>query len=154
MADSGAAGSDPAVVAPSPMEAGREMRTRRILVVDDDQLARAMIRDTLEHAGFQVRTASDGTEAFYTLPGFEPDVVVMDVIMPGENGYRVCRSIKELGSHGSVPAPKVLLLTSRRVDDEVERENVLLNFSQADGMMYKPFEPTRLVERITLLLAG
>jgi len=129
-----------------------DLRNRRILVVDDDEFARRLLRETLEGAGYQVRTAVDGNEAFHAIPGFEPDVLVMDVIMPGENGYRVCRSIKELGAHGMVPAPKVLLLTARRVDDEVERESVLLNFSQADGMMYKPFDPDLLLARVTELL--
>jgi len=132
---------------------GVEMKSRRILVVDDDRLTREMVRDTLEQAGFQVRTAVDGTDAFRTIPGFDPHAIVMDVIMPGENGYRVCRSIKELGSHGMDPAPKVLLLTGRRVDGEDEREGVLLRFSQADGMMYKPFEPDLLVDCIRALLA-
>jgi diguanylate cyclase (GGDEF)-like protein len=136
------------------VETSVPVKNLRILVVDDDRLARKMVRDTLEEAGFQVRTAVDGTDAFRTIPGFDPHVIVMDIVMPGENGYRVCRSIKELGSHGMDPAPKVLLLTSRRVDDEAEREGVLLSFSQADGMMYKPFEPTALLDRVRELLAG
>jgi len=78
--------------------------------------------------------------------------VVMDVIMPGENGYRVCRALKELGSHGMDAAPKIVLLTGRRVDDDPEREAILLEFARADAMLYKPCDPQRIRETIAKLL--
>jgi DNA-binding response OmpR family regulator len=129
------------------------MGGQRVLIVDDDRLMRQMIRDTLERAGFEVETASEGDEAFRIMPAFDPDVVVLDVIMPGENGYRVSRAIKQARTIAAPRAPRVLLLTSRRVDDEAEREGVLMGFSRADGMMYKPVEPKMLVDAVTKLMA-
>ena len=131
-----------------------DMRNLRVLVVDDDALLRRILRDDLESSGFHVATAGDGGEAFRMIPEFNPDVVVMDVIMPGENGYRVSRAIKELGSHGMDTAPKIILLTSRRLDDDEAREEVLLGFSRADAMLYKPCDQALLLETIARVLAG
>lgn len=130
------------------------MNNTRVLVVDDDKLLRQILGDGLRHSGFQVATAVDGNDAFHVIPEFNPDVIVMDVVMPGENGYRVCRAIKELGSHGIGASPKVILLTSRRVDDDPEREALLLQFSQADAMLYKPCDAARLVAAIGRVLAA
>jgi len=129
------------------------MSKPRVLVVDDDKLIRQMLTDALGSAGYEIQTAGNGEDAFKVLPTFRPDVVVLDVIMPGENGYRVCRAIKELASKGTGAVPRVVLLTSRRVDDEAEREQVLLGFSQADAMLYKPCDPPRLLEVLAKLLA-
>ena len=129
------------------------MSKPRILVVDDDKLIRTMLQDGLSAAGYQVQTASDGAEAFKAIPAFEPEAIVLDVIMPGENGYRVCRAIKELASKGTGAVPRIVLLTSRRVDDDAEREEVLLGFSHADAMLYKPCDTPRLLEVLSKLLA-
>lgn len=134
-------------------EAPMDTTKTRVLVVDDDRFLQQFLRDNLEEAGFQVATAADGRAAFLVIPEFNPDVVVMDVIMPGENGYRVSRALKELGSHATDAAPKIILLTSRRVDDDPEREAMLLSFSRADAMLYKPCDPAHLRETISRLLA-
>ena len=128
------------------------MRKPRVLVVDDDNLIRTMLQDGLTAAGYQVETASNGAETFKAMPTFRPDVVVLDVIMPGENGYRVCRAIKELASKGTSAVPRIVLLTSRRVDDDAEREEVLLGFSRADLMLYKPCDAPRMLEALAKLL--
>jgi CheY-like chemotaxis protein len=129
-----------------------DLRNRRALVVDDDGLFREILRNDLESSGFNVATAADGAEAFRVIPQFSPDVVVMDVRMPGENGYRICRAIKELGSHGMDAAPKIVLLTGRRVDEDPEREAILLDFARADAMLYKPCDPSVLRETIARVL--
>jgi len=130
------------------------MSKPRVLVVDDDNLMRQMVRDDLAAAGYEVEIAGDGNEALSVIPTFTPDVVVLDVIMPGENGYRVCRAIKEQASEGTGAVPRVVLLTGRRVDDEADREQVLLGFSHADAMLYKPCEPAHLRDAIAKLLAN
>jgi CheY-like chemotaxis protein len=124
----------------------------RVLVVDDDGFMRQVVRDDLEDNGFRVATAANGSEAFRVIPIFNPDVVVMDVIMPGENGYRVSRALKERASHRMVTPPKIVLVTGRRVDDDPEREAILLRFSRADAMLYKPCDPAHLRETIAKLL--
>ena len=125
----------------------------RVLVVDDDKLIRTMLQDGLSAAGYQVQTAGNGAEAFQAIPAFKPEAIVLDVIMPGENGYRVCRAIKELASKGTGAVPRIVLLTSRRVDDDAEREEVLLGFSHADAMLYKPCDTPRLLDVLAKLLA-
>jgi two-component system response regulator RstA len=129
------------------------MSDTRVLLVDDDKLLRQILRDSLEASGFEVATAGDGDEALRFIPEFNPDVIVMDVMMPGENGYRVCKAIKDLGSKGMDAPPKIVLLTGRRVDDEPEREAMFLQFSQADAMLYKPCEPTQVIATIARVLA-
>jgi twitching motility two-component system response regulator PilH len=124
----------------------------RILVVDDDTFMRQVLRDHLAESGFQVATAEDGGDAMRVIPEFHPDVVVMDVIMPGENGYRVSRAIKEVRSPRTDAPPRIVLLTSRRVDDDPEREAMLLRFARADAMLYKPCDPAQLRETIARLL--
>ncbi len=132
---------------------GTAMNSLRVLVVDDDRLLQQILRDDLEANGFQVATAADGSEAFCAIPEFNPDVVVIDVMRPAENGDRFCRAIKELGSHGIDAGPKIIFLTSRRLDDDDVRKEVLLGFSQADAMLSKPCDPAHLRETIARLLA-
>jgi len=129
------------------------MSKPRVLIVDDDRLLTKMLEDGFSKAGYVVETAGNGDEAFRVLSTFEPDVVILDVIMPGENGYRVCRGIKERASEGTGPVPRIVLLTGRRVDDEAGREGVLLGFSHADAMLYKPCNPVRLLDVVAKLLA-
>lgn len=125
----------------------------RVLVVEDDTLLLQILREGLRESGFDVATAGDGNEAFRVIPRFNPAVIVVDVVMAGEKGYRVCRAIKKLGRHGMDVPPKIVLLTSRSVDDDPEREVLFLRSSQADAMLYKPCKPAHLRDTITRLLA-
>ena len=128
------------------------MRKRRILVVDDDALQRMIVAKLLEANGFDARVASDGPQALRSIPTFRPDLVVLDVMMPGVNGYRVSRLIKTLVKHAEIHVPRVLLLTARRVNSVRSQE--LLEFSKADGMMFKPYNPVTLVGTIEAVLKG
>ncbi len=75
--------------------------------------------------------------------------------MPRENGYRVARMLREDELKGVYPAGlKIVLLTARNLHTEVDREQIFLDFSQADRMLYKPFDLEELVEVIGSLLAG
>src|SRR5512140_3626082 len=95
---------------------------KRILVVDDNKIINTVLRHILEQNGFEVETAFDGQEALHKVGTFKPHAVILDVMMPKENGYRVSRLIKTLYRHLQVGrVPKVLLLTARRLDDEPER---------------------------------
>ncbi len=128
------------------------MNNKRILIADDEEDIVETIKFGLEQEGFEVLTANDGFEAF-ALTGIEkPDMVILDVMMPKENGYRVSSAIKDsiaVGLYGK--NIKVLLLTAR-VLNESEREKMFMNMSQADYMMYKPFEMEDLLEKINELL--
>lgn len=126
---------------------------KRVLVVDDEPNVVATLSEALRMSGFQVITARDGIEALEASERYRPDGMVLDVMMPGENGYRVARAIKERErGPDEGPVPKILLVTGRRMDDDPEREEMFLKFSMADGVVYKPFRLADVVDQIKGLL--
>lgn len=130
------------------------MLKKRVLVVDDEPDVVETIKFSLEQKGFEVLTAYDGYEALGVVRAEEPDLVVLDVMLPKENGYRVSRFIKEDVKSGKLSKNiAVLLLTARRLDNDPEREATFMDFSQADLMMYKPFDMDELIENIHGLLS-
>lgn len=113
-----------------------------LLVVDDDTRLRDLLRRYLSDNGFRVTTAGDAAEARSNLTSFAFDLVVLDVMMPGENGLELTRALRR---HGSIP---VLLLTAM-----AEPEDRVNGLEQgADDYLSKPFEPRELVLRIRNLL--
>jgi two-component system phosphate regulon response regulator OmpR len=113
-----------------------------LLVVDDDRRLRELLRRYLSDNGFRVTTAADTAEARSNLASFAFDLVVLDVMMPGENGLGLTH---ELRKEGRVP---VLLLTAM-----AEPEDRVNGLEQgADDYLSKPFEPRELVLRIRNVL--
>lgn len=126
---------------------------KRVLVVDDEPGVVATLSEALRMNGFSVVTARDGIEALEASERYQPDGMLLDVMMPGENGYRVARAIKERErGPGDGPVPKILLVTGRRMDEDPEREEMFLRFSMADGVLYKPFRLSEVVDQIKTLL--
>jgi DNA-binding response OmpR family regulator len=121
---------------------------KRVLVVDDETTVLEVLIEALEQDGYTVQGAADGEAALAGVDAFHPDLVILDVIMPKENGYRVSRQVKS--SEGT--PPKILLVTGRRLDDDPDRESMFMEFSMADGILYKPFELDRLLSRVGDLL--
>jgi two-component system OmpR family response regulator len=109
-----------------------------ILVCDDDAHIREVVRFALEKAGYAVREAADGRAAIETFERGGVDLVILDVLMPEEDGLAVCRRIR---ASSEVP---ILFLSSR--DDEVDR--VLGLELGADDYVTKPFSPRELVARV------
>ncbi len=113
-----------------------------ILVVDDDTRLRELLRRYLSENGFLVSAAKDAAEARRLLAGLEFDMIVLDVMMPGEDGFSLTESLRRTN-----PVP-ILLLTARgEVDDRIaglERG--------ADDYLSKPFEPRELLLRISTIL--
>jgi CheY-like chemotaxis protein len=126
------------------------MRRKKILVVDDDKLLRVILSKILDQNGFEVECAVDGHEALRLVPTFQPDLILLDVMMPKDNGYRISRMIKTFVKNTGLRVPVILLLTARRLAGE--REQTFLEFSKADGMAYKPYDPAKLLEKIENLL--
>jgi two-component system phosphate regulon response regulator OmpR len=113
-----------------------------LLVVDDDSRLRGLLRRYLSDNGFRVTTAADAAEARSKLAGFAFDLVVLDVMMPGENGLELTRALRREGRG------PVLLLTAM-----AEPEDRVNGLEQgADDYLAKPFEPRELVLRIRNLL--
>lgn len=129
------------------------MMSYKILIVDDEADLRESVGYLMEDAGFQVETAANGHEALGAAQVFQPDLVLLDVMMPKENGYRVSRRIHEAQLAGLVPAhTKVVLLTARKLDQDPERERLFADFAQPDGVVYKPFDPDQLVAQISRMV--
>ena len=114
-----------------------------ILVVDDDAPIRRMLERTLTAEGYAVGTAADGGAALAAVERAVPDVVVLDVAMPGLDGLAVCRRLRRAGL-----ALPVLLLTAR---DSVSDRVAGLD-AGADDYLVKPFAPEELLARVRALL--
>jgi DNA-binding response OmpR family regulator len=118
------------------------MSGQRILVVDDDTDIRALLRELLERRGFSVAEAADGRQALQELYGGRPDLVLLDVGMPGMDGWTTLERIRELSD---VP---VVMLTARSA--ELEKTRGLR--AGADDYVTKPFGRQELLARIESLL--
>jgi DNA-binding response OmpR family regulator len=118
------------------------MSERRILVVDDDADIRGLVRELLERRGFEVAEAADGKQALQEMYAARPDLVVLDVSMPGLDGWTTLERIRELSD---VP---VVMLTAR--SEELEKTRGLR--AGADDYVTKPFGRQELLARIEGLL--
>ena len=119
---------------------------------DEPDIAKA-VRFCLEHEGYDVTTAADGVAALQAARQIEPDLIVLDVMMPKENGYRVSRMIRDDEKAGKFSKRiPIILLTARNLAGVPGREKMFMDFSQADIMMYKPFEMDDLLKRIRGLI--
>ena len=90
------------------MSASAEAFSGRILLVDDDDFIRLLVRETLERTGFQVMEAADGQDAMAVFFDFMPDLVLLDVLMPGLDGFQTCRTIRNAPTGSEVP---ILIMT-------------------------------------------
>ena len=114
----------------------------RVLIVEDDADIANVLRRSLRNEGYEVKTSADGVEALDVAAGFVPDLVVLDLGLPGMDGVEVCRRLR---SDGDVP---ILMLTARsETGDRVTGLD-----SGADDYLVKPFERQELLARIRALL--
>lgn len=120
-----------------------EPRKRRIMVVDDDPELRQLLEKYLARYDFDVLAVADAAEADRRLSRYRPDALVLDVMMPGEDGLSLCKRLRSRGE--LVP---VLMLTAR--DEPLDR--ILGLELGADEYLGKPFEPRELVARLDALL--
>ncbi|WP_026151297.1 response regulator transcription factor [Streptomyces prunicolor] len=118
----------------------REMM--RVLVVDDDPTVAEVVSGYLDRAGYVVDRAEDGPEALARAAAHWPDLVVLDLMLPGIDGLEVCRRMRE---HGPVP---VIMLTARGDEDD----RILGLEVGADDYVTKPFSPRELVLRVESVL--
>src|SRR5574342_406108 len=115
---------------------------RRILVVDDEERMVRFIRLNLEHDGFQVNEAFNGKQAVQKLRDVNPDLILLDVMMPDLDGFDVLEMIREIST---VP---VIMLTAKGEEDDRVRGLEL----GADDYVSKPFSPRELVSRVKAVL--
>jgi two-component system, OmpR family, alkaline phosphatase synthesis response regulator PhoP len=118
------------------------MTMTRILVVDDESNLVELLSDYLTREGFQVLTALDGLTALDLARAQQPDLIVLDVMLPGLDGVEVCRRLRQFSD------AYVLMLTARA--EEIDK---LVGLAVgADDYMTKPFSPRELVARVKALL--
>ena len=117
-------------------------RPPRILVVDDEPPIVELVVGYLEREGWEVRTASDGAAVIAAVREFEPDALVLDLMLPGLDGLEVCRQVRTFSD------AYVLMLTAR--SEEIDR--IVGLTVGADDYLAKPFSPRELVARIKALL--
>lgn len=118
-----------------------------ILVIDDDLDLQQMLRLMLQRGGFTVVTTGDGPDGLAKAKALKPDLAIVDVMMPGMNGYQVVRKMREDPELGGMV---ILILTAR--SQPVDREAALA--AQADDYMPKPFAPNELLAKISELMAN
>jgi DNA-binding response OmpR family regulator len=111
----------------------------RILIVDDDPVIVRLLQINFRLEGYDVDTASRGDEALQKVRANRPDVVVLDVMMPGIDGWEVARQLKDNPSVRHIP---VIFLSARAQDEDRQRGYAL----GVDEYVTKPFDPAHLVE--------
>lgn len=123
---------------------GRNMKPgTRILIVEDDRSIARLLQLELEHRGFVVRCAHDGPSGLEAALGFEPSVVILDIMLPGMDGVGVLKELRRQGS--GVP---VIMLTARDTSaDKIHSLDV-----GADDYLTKPFDTEELMARMRALL--
>lgn len=121
----------------------------KILVADDDKLILKMVHEILTGAGHEVVLAQDGTEALEKVNQDKPDLIVLDIILPGLLGTEILDELKEQRESAEIP---VLLISSRF--KSMEDDPDLLEQFKGDDFLHKPFEPEALLEKINELSFG
>ena len=116
---------------------------KRILVIEDEPQMLLGLRDNLELEGYEVQTASDGDEGLGKANSFNPDLVILDVMLPKKNGFDVCRELRSRSA--TLP---IVMLTAR----SAETDKVLGLELGADDYVTKPFSITELLARVRAVL--
>jgi len=113
----------------------------KILIVDDDENIRELVRATVEDEGFEVFEAPDGNQALAMAREIQPDLIILDVMMPGKIGYHVCVELKQ---DKSIKTPYVIFLTARGTTIA----QMAGKSHGGDEYLTKPFEPEELRQRV------
>lgn len=118
------------------------MKTRKILIIEDEPEIRLILSLCLEHSGaFEPVVAIDGVEGVELAREVEPDVILVDAVMPNQDGYETCRLIKRDARLKDIP---VIFLTARTDQHDVDEAMR----AGACGCLSKPFDPLKLAEQI------
>lgn len=120
---------------------------KRILLTDDDELVLIAMEELLHAEGYAVETASSGRQCLELLTGPPYDLLVMDVIMPGMQGFELCRTVRELDGYGDIP---IIMLTAKSGEEDRRRGME----SGASMFLPKPIDPVLLLSMIEQTLGA
>jgi CheY-like chemotaxis protein len=123
----------------------RESELKKILVVDDEAFLRELVRATFSGTTYQILEAADGKEALEAVSQHIPDLILLDIMMPCQSGFEVCRTIKknERTRHA------VVMLMTGCCEGYMREEGLRAG---ADDCLPKPFRPLDLIERVQAFL--
>jgi len=118
------------------------MNKKRVLIVDDNKELRTLIRMTLEFSNCEIHETEDGTHAMRLIDVVKPDIIILDIMMPGElDGLDVCKRVK---SNSETSNTKVILLSAMGQKIDIERGIA----AGAHSYLTKPFSPLMLLDRM------
>jgi len=120
---------------------------KKILLVDDEPHIIMMLENRMKHAGYEVITASDGQEALTKAKKENPDLIILDLMLPKLDGYKVCRMLKFDEKYKHIP---IIMLSARAQEADKKMGETV----GADGYVTKPFEPQVLLGKVKELLSA
>ena len=118
---------------------------KKILIVEDEPHALETLRDRLEFEGYEIITAEDGQTALAKAKAEKPDLIILDVMLPKMDGYKVCGLLKADTRHNKIP---IIMFTARAHESDKKLGKEL----GADAYITKPFESVELLGKINELL--
>jgi len=119
----------------------------KILVVDDDPDLTNLVKNILEAEDYEVCSVESGEEAIGELAKSRPDLIILDILLPGMDGYAICEMLKTRDQ--TSPIPIIILSIKSSVEDRIMGLNV-----GADDYITKPFDPGELTARVEAVLRG
>lgn len=119
---------------------------KKILIIEDDPAISRLVDYTLRHEGYEIITASNGLEGINKAHKEAPDLVILDVMLPGMDGYEVCHRLKSEPDTASL----LILMFSAKAQEIDKNTGLKVG---ADDYLPKPAAPAEIVHRVTILLA-
>lgn len=121
----------------------------KILLVDDDPLLIRMYQKKLENDGYEVETANDGQEALDKVPKFNPDLILLDIMMPKMNGYDVLKNLKANSATSNIPV--IVLTNVSATDEDVEKG---MELGAISYLVKAGNRPSAIVSKVKEILGG
>ncbi|MCX5665458.1 MAG: response regulator [Candidatus Omnitrophica bacterium] len=122
-------------------------KTKKILVIDDEGDLLKLARTRLEASGYKVLTLESGELAVETARSERPDLILLDIVMPGKNGCQVCKELKADKTTSSIP---IIVFTAQYPEEEYVKTNT--EEIGADDYVLKPFDAQELLAKIKFLI--
>ena len=118
---------------------------KKILIVDDEERVRRLIETTLDIGDFQIFQAKDGEEALKIAQEEKPALILLDIMMPGMDGFEVCKRLK---NNSETKGSYIIMLTAKGQKQDIEKGYTV----GADDYFVKPFSPMELLNKIEKVL--
>ncbi len=123
------------------------MAKRKILIVDDEPHLLELLKERLEHNDYEVLYLNCGKDAVKVTTEQQPDLVILDIMLPDKNGYDICYEIKHSDQTAAIP---VIIFTAK--EDWKGYMNEMCTYVKADDFVAKPFEAEELLKKIRKLI--